>query len=152
MLICTNYVNFGKCQHRFDLNSWSNTGSNYMDVNLKLFKKDDNKHFHWVQNLTIREAVFIQFMRLRNHLVIAAENFAREETLSPVLIPTMSKDLDERLKQAPKVVDVVDRPYRRICVILLRYKMDKPGSSYAPVVFFVRKMEGEKFQQVAYLN
>ena len=41
------------------------------------------------------EAGFNQFLRLRNQLVNAAENFAREENLTPVLIPTMSKDMDE---------------------------------------------------------
>ena len=41
------------------------------------------------------EANFNQFMRLRNQLVIAAENLAREEILTPVMIPTMSKDMDE---------------------------------------------------------
>ena len=52
-------------------------------------------------------------MRLRNQLVIAAENFAREEFLSPVLIPTLSKDIDEQLKL---VVDVVDRANEKIYV------------------------------------
>ena len=34
-------------------------------------------------------------MRMKNELVIAAENFGREENLSPVLIPVMSEDMDE---------------------------------------------------------
>ena len=54
------------------------------------------------------EADFNQFMRLRNQLVNAAENFAREKNLTPVLIPTMSKDMDEQLRLAHKVLDVVD--------------------------------------------
>ena len=53
----------------------------------------------------------------------AAENFAREETLIPVLIPTMSKDMDEQLKLIHKAVDVVDRANRKICVTLLRYNV-----------------------------
>ena len=72
------------------------------------------------------EATFNQFMQLRNQLVNAAENFAKEENLTPVLIPTMSKDMDEQLKLAHKVVDVVERANRKICVTLLRYNMDKP--------------------------
>ena len=60
------------------------------------------------------EADFNQFMRLRNPLVNAAENFAREENLTPVQIPTMSKDMDEQLKLAHEVVDVVDRANRKI--------------------------------------
>ena len=62
------------------------------------------------------EADFNQFMRLRNQLVKAAENFAREDNLPPVLTTTMSEDMDEQLKLARKVVDVVDRANRQICV------------------------------------
>ena len=98
------------------------------------------------------EADFIQFMRLRSQLVNAAENFAREETLTPVLIPTMSKDKDEQLKLAHKVVDAVDRANRKICVTLLRYNVDKLESSYAQIRLFARKKEDEKFQQVVYGN
>ena len=98
------------------------------------------------------EADFKQFMRLRNQLVNAAENFAREENLTPVLIPTMSKDMDEQLKLAHKFVDVVDRVNRKNCVTLLLYNVDKPESSYVEVGLFARKKEDEKFQQVVYVK
>ena len=98
------------------------------------------------------KADFNQFMQLRNQLVNAAENFAREKILTPVLIPTKPKDVDEQLKLAHKVVDVVDRANRKICVTLLRYNVDKPESSYAQVRLFARKKEDEKFQQVVYVN
>ena len=98
------------------------------------------------------EADFNQFMRLRNQLVNAAENFAREENLTPVLIPTMSRDMDEQFKLAHKVVDVVDRTNRQICVTLQRYNVDEPESSYAQVRLFARKKENEKFQQVVSVN
>ena len=151
-LTCTDSVDFGKCQDRFGRFSWSKNDSNYLDVKLKVFRKDDKKEFRLVQNLTMGEANFNQFMRLRNQLVNAAENFAREENLTPVLIPTMSRDMDELLKLAHKVVDVVDRTNRKICVTLLRYNVDKPESSYAQVRLFARKKEDEKFQQVVYVN
>ena len=123
-----------------------------MDVELKVFKKDDNKEFRVVQNLTIGEEDFNQFMQLRNQPVNAAENFAREENLTPVLIPTTSKDMDEQLKLAHKVFDVVDQANRKICVTLLQYNVDKHESSYAQVRLFARKMEDEKFQQIVYVN
>ena len=63
-------------------------------------------------------------MRLRNQLVIEAEKFAREDNLSGVLIPTMSKDMDEQLQLIHKVVDLVDRANIKICVTLLRYNVD----------------------------
>ena len=113
--------------------------SDYLDVKLKVFRKDDKKEFRLVPNLTMGEADLNQFMRLGNQLVNATENFAREENLTPVLIPTMSKDMDEQLELAHKVVDVVDRANRTTCVTLLRYNVDKPESSYAQVGFFARK-------------
>ena len=87
-------------------------------------------------------------MRLRNQLVNAAENFTRGEILTPLLILTKSRDMDEHLKLAHKVVELVDRANRKICVTLLRYNVDKPESSYAQVQLFPRKMDDEKFQQV----
>ena len=98
------------------------------------------------------EADFNQFMRLRNQLANAAENFARDKNLTPVLIPTMTKDMDEQLKLAHKVVDVVDRANRKICVTLLRYNVDKIESSYAQNRLFVRTKEDEKFQQIFYVE
>ena len=143
-LFCTDYVDFGKCQDKFGNFSWSKIDFNYLDVKLKVFKKDDNEEFWLVQNLTMREADFNQFMRLRNQLDIAAENFARDEIFTPVLIPTISKDMGEQLKLAHKVVDVADRADRKICVNLLWYIVDKPESSYAQVRLFARKEEGER--------
>ena len=97
-LACTDYVKFGKCQDKFGQFPWSKNDSNYLDVKLKVFEKDDNKEFRLVQNPTMGEADFNQFMQLRNQLVKAAENFATEENLTPLLIPTMIKDMDEQLK------------------------------------------------------
>ena len=91
-------------------------------------------------------------MRLRNQLVNAAENFAREKNLTPVLIPKMFKDMDEQLKLAHKVVDVLDRANRKICVTLPRYNVDKPESSQAQVRLFARKNEDEKFQQIVHVK
>ena len=151
-LTCTDYVDSGKCQDRFGQFSWSKNDSNYLDVKLKVFRKDEKKEFQLVQSLIMGEADFNQFMRLRNQLVNAAENFAREENLNPVLIPTMSREIDEQLKLAHNVVDVVDRTNRKICVTLLRYNVDKLESCYAQVRLFARKKEDEKFQEVVYVN
>ena len=112
-LNCTNYVDFSKCQDKFRQISWSKNDSNYLDVKFKVFKKDDNKEFRLVQNLTVGEANFQHFMRLRKQLVIAAENLAGEGTLSPVLTPTLFKDKDDQLKLSHKVVDVMDRAKKK---------------------------------------
>ena len=147
-LTCTDYVDFGKCQDRFGQLSWSKNDSNSLDLKLKVFRKYDKKEFRLVQNLTMGQADFNQFMRLRNQLINAAEKFARKADLTPVLIPTISRDMDEQLKLAHKVVDVLDRTNRKICVTLLRYNVYKPESSYAQVRLFARKREDVKFQQV----
>ena len=93
-------------------------------------------------------ADFIQFMRLRNQLLNAAENFARDKNLSIVLIPTTSKITDEQRKLAHKVVDVVDRANRKICVTLLRYNVDKPDKSYAQIQLIAGKKKEEKFEKL----
>ena len=83
----TDYVDFGKSQDRFGQFSWSKYDSNFLDVKV-------NKEYHLVQSLTMGEADFNQFLGLRNHSVIAAENFARVDNLTSVLIPTKSKDMN----------------------------------------------------------
>ena len=65
-LTCTNYVDFGKSQDRFESLSYSKSDSNYLDVKLKVFQKDDNKDFRLVLKLTMAEAGFNHLMRLRN--------------------------------------------------------------------------------------
>ena len=87
-------------------------------------------------------------MRLRNQLVIAAENFVTVENLTSMLIPTISKELDEQLKVAQKVVDFVDHPYKKFCVTLLRYNTDKPGRLYAQVQIFSRKSKMGHFNKL----
>ena len=146
-LSCPDCVDFGKCPERFRQFSWSKNDSNYLDVNLKVFKKEDNKEFRLVQNIKNGEVNFHQFLRLRNQLVNAAENFAREKNLSPVLIPALSKDMDENLKPAQNLFDVVDRANRKICATLLRYSEEEPENSYAQFKLFARKKPDEKCQQ-----
>ena len=117
-----------------------------------MFKKDDKRDFRLVQNLPVGGSDFNQFMPLRYRLVIAAKHFGTVEKLSPMLLPTTSKDLFEQLKLAHKVIDVVDQASRKICVTLLRTHVDKPERSYAQVWLFARKRDDEKFQQIVYVK
>ena len=98
------------------------------------------------------EAYFNQFMQLRNQLVHAAKKCARKGNLAPGVTPTLSKDMDEQLKLAHKVVDLVDGANRKICVTLLLSSGDKPESSYLQVLLFVRNGKGEKFHQNVNVN
>ena len=148
-LTCADYVDFGKSQDRFGRFSWSKNDCNYLDIKLKVFKREDkNAEFRLRQNLSMGEADFNQFIRQRNQLVVAADNFLKEQNLSPVLQSTLSKDMEEQLKLVHKVIDVMDRPNRKICVTLLRYKADNPDTSYAQVRLFGRKKEEENFHQI----
>ena len=60
--------------------------------------------------------------------------------------------MEEQLKLVHKLIDVVDCPNRKICVTLLRYKVDNPETSYGQVRLLGRKKEEEKFQQIVYVN
>ena len=152
-LACTDFVDRSKSQDRFGRFCSSKNDSNYLDIKLKVFKRENKiADFQLRQNLSMGEADFNQFIRQRNQLVVAADNFLREENLSPVLQPTLCKDMEEQLKLVHKVIDVVDRPNRKICVTLLRYKADNPDTSYAQVRLFGRKTEEEKFQEILYVN
>ena len=93
-LTCTDYVDFGKSSDRFGQFSWTKNDSNYLDIKLKVFKREDgNAEFRLRQNLSMGEADFNQFIRQRNQLVVAADNFLREQKLPPVLQSTLSKDM-----------------------------------------------------------
>ena len=89
-LTCTDYVDFGKSQDRFGRFSWVKNDSNYLDIKLKVFKREDkNTEFQLRQNLSMGGADLNQFIRQRNQLVVAADNFLRGENLSPVLQSTL---------------------------------------------------------------
>ena len=152
-LTCTDYVDFGKCQDRFGRISWSKNSFDYLDVKLKVFKREDkNAEFRLRQNLSMGETDFNQFIRLRNQLVVAVRDFSKEENLSPVQVKLLAKDMEEQLKLTHKVVEVVDRPHRKICVTMLRYNVEKPETSYVQVRLFGRKKDEEKFNQIVYVN
>ena len=126
-LTCTNYVDFGSSSDRFGQFSWTKNDSNYLDIKLKVIKREDkNAKFRLRQNLPMWEAGFNQFIRQRNQLVVTADNFLREQNLSPVLQSTLSRDMEEQLKLVHKVIDVFDCPNIRISVSLLRYKVENP--------------------------
>ena len=42
-LTCTDYMDFGKKHERFGQFSWSKNDPNYLDLQLKVFEKDDIK-------------------------------------------------------------------------------------------------------------
>ena len=117
-----------------------------------LKREEKNAEFRLRQNLSMGEADFNQFIRRRNQLVVAADNFLREQTLLPVLKSPLFKDMEEQLKLVHKMLDAVDCQNRRICVTLLRYEVDNPKHSYAQVHLLGQKMKEDKIQQIVYVN
>ena len=77
------------------------------------------------------EADSIQFFRLSNQLVFAARDFSKEEHLPRVQVKLLAKDMEEQLKFTHKVLEVIHRPHRKICVTMLRYNVEKPETSHA---------------------
>ena len=152
-LTCTNYVDFGNSSDRFGRFSLSKNDSNYLEIKLEVFnRKDKNAESRLRQNLLMGEADLNQFIRQRKQPVDEEDNSLEEQNLLPILQSTLSKDTEEQLKLDHKVIDVVDRPNRRMCVILLRYKVDNTETSYAEVRLYGRKKEEEKFHQIVYVN
>ena len=143
-LACTDYVDFDKCQDRFGRNAWSKNSFDYLDVKLKVFTMDENKEFWLAQSLTMGEADFNHFIRQRNQLVVAVRDFSREENLPPIQVKLLVKDMEEQLKLIHKVVEVVDRSHRKICVTIGHYKVEKPETSYNQVRLFVRRKDEKK--------
>ena len=95
-LACTNYMDFGKCQDRFGRIPWSKNSFDYLDVKVKVFKRDENKQFRLAQTLTMEETDFNQFIRLRNQLIVAVRDFSKEENLPPVQVKLLAKDMEEQ--------------------------------------------------------
>ena len=70
-----------------------------------------------------------------------------------MLIATKSKNMDEQLKLAHKLIDIVDRANRKFCVTQQRNKLDKRKSSCVRLVRFIARKElDEIFQQIVFMN
>ena len=98
------------------------------------------------------EVDFNQFIRLRNQLVVAVRDFRKKENLPPVKVQLLAKGMEEQLKLTHKVVEVLDRPHRKICVTMPRYNVEKPKTSYVQVRLFGRRKDEKKFNQIVYVN
>ena len=67
-------------------------------------------------------------------------------------VKLLAKDMEEQLKLTHRVVEIVDRPHRKICVTMLRYNVEKPETSYVQVRVFGRRKDEEIFNQIVYVN
>ena len=83
---------------------------------------------------------------MKNQLVFAAENFGREENLSPISMPKISKGIGEQLKLAHTVVDIVDRE-RKASFDIALVQFAQAREFMCPSPFFARKKEEEWIYQ-----
>ena len=154
-LSCIDYVDFGKNGDRFGRLSWSQTEKNdtkYIEIQLKVFRKDVNGEFRKHQQINLGETDFKQLLLLRNQIVVATVDFAKDEKLEPIVTAPLSKDLDEQLKHVQKAITIVDRSKRKIIATMKKYYVEKPESAYVQIRLFTRKTETEKFQQIVFVN
>ena len=108
-------------------------------MKLKVLKKDENKEFRLIQNLTLGEVDFNQFIRLRYQLVVAVRGFTKKENLPAVQVKLLTKDMDEQRKLTSKIVEVVGPSHRMIYVTMLRCNVEKPETSYVQVRLLGRR-------------
>ena len=130
---------------------------------LKFFRilgREENESLQegWKQTISIwtkldnGRARFQSVFSTEESLVVAVRDFSKEENLPPVQVKLLAKDMGEQLNFTHKVVEVVDRPHRKICVNMLRYNVEKPEASYVQVRLFGRRKDEEKFNQIVYVN
>ena len=152
---CTDYVDFGKNVDRFARISWSQIekdNQKYLDIQVKVFRKDDKGDFRRHQQIKLGVFDFKQLICLRNPIAQAVREFSTDETLKEVVTSPLSKDLDEQLKLVQKAITIVDRPKRKIFATMKKYCMDKPESTYVQLRPFTRNSEHDKFQQLVFVN
>ena len=137
---------------RTDLGEILGPKSKYLDIQLKVFQKDDKGDFRRYQQIKLGVFDFKELLCLRNPIAQAVREFSTDETLEEVVTSPLSKDLDEQLKDVQKAITIVDRPKRKIFVTLKKYCMDKPESTYVQLRLFTRNSEHDKFQQLVFVN
>ena len=150
--LCTDFADFGNYQDSLGRFSWTKNENHYLEIHLEVFKKDIANEFKQYQCVSLGQYDFKQLLRLRNQLIVAADNFTKEENLPYINVVGLSRDIDEQLKHVHKVIEMAEGAKRKVCVTLLRYKEDNPETSHAQIRLFTRRTEEEKFQQLVYMN
>ena len=152
---CTDYVDFGKNADRFGRISGSQIekdNQKYLDIQLKVFRKDEKGDFRRHQQWKLGVFDFKQLLSLRNTTAQAVREFSTDETLKEVVTSHLSKDLDEQLKHVQKAITILDRPKRKIFATMTKYCMDQSESTYVQLRLFTRNGEHDKFQQLVFVN
>ena len=76
-LSCMGNGSFVNCQDIFGEFSWFKKEFHFLDIKFRVFENNKNKDCRLLQLHTMRDVInFNQFMRLRNQIFVAAENFS----------------------------------------------------------------------------
>ena len=76
-LTCTIFEDFGKNEDRSQIARKENE---YLEIQLKFFRRDDKAEFCKHQQINLGESDFKQLLQLRNPTVLATGNFREKKT------------------------------------------------------------------------
>ena len=118
----------------------------YLNVKLEVFKKNDSRNLRLVQNIT-RMVRFQPIHMIDQSAVRSGRKLSQRSKAVPLLITTISENLEYQLKLVDKAVYVVERTIKRKCGTQQRYSMGKPENFYPEIGLFATKKEKKKYQQ-----
>ena len=113
-LTCNDCVDIAKCPDSFGQFSSSKNDSYYLDVELKVLKRNDNRDFRLVQKAHNGRGSLQPVHAIDESRGHCTRRFWRRVKIVPCADTKKPKDMDEQLKLAHKVVDVVHCPYRKV--------------------------------------
>ena len=108
--LCTDFVVLTSTKTDLDAFRGPKTKKNISRYNSKSFKKDIANEFKRYQCVSLEQYDFKQFLRLRNQLTVAADNFTKEDNLPYINIVGLSRDIDKQLKHVHKVIEIAEGP------------------------------------------
>ena len=149
-LACTEYLIFGGSQDRFQKVSSFKNDSNYLDVKLEIFKRDDNRDFQPAQIFTLVESHSKKISDWGTNWYFQqkrTKKIEKDKLWFPIPITTTSLDMEEQLKSVQKIVDYLDRPNRKSCLTQLQYGLEKPIKSSTQVQRFTKKKDARNFSK-----
>ena len=113
-----------------------------------MFRKDANGQFRKHPQINLGGEDLKQLMRLRNQIVVAAADFAKDEKLEPIVTAPLSRDFDEQLEHVQKAITIVDRSKKKIIATMKKYYREKPESSDVQIRLFTKKMRQKNFNKL----
>ena len=118
-LSCTDYVGFGKCQDRFGRTSWSKNIFRLLGREIGSVQESWNELTSFGTKLDNGRDRPQSAYTTEESAGFCSQRLYQRRNFTPVKVKLLAKDMKEQLKLTHKVVEVVDRPHRKICVTML---------------------------------